>query len=250
MNSVYSSVVVGGDSKLTDKLSSSFHTSCSIVEYSDVVEALSYVVSNNTEILFCLIKFDAMEEEKLISLINKVNEVNPFIAKIIYDVPADFIEIQSGFIKTNNVITIAQGYSSDQVVKELEKHSEIDGSNLKRRFSRVAWPLKVKVEFVDSSSSKEPFIENILSVSCSGAYINSPNFTPKEKEKLDLTVSFKLFKLFTNAEVVWVNDGLKKPDLPRGFAVEFVNIGVASQKVMDDIIKDEIVKKVLVDFER
>lgn len=248
MNSVYSSVVIGGDSKLIDKLSASFHASCSIAEYSDVVEALSYVVSNNTEVLFCLIKFDAVEEPKLISLINKVNEVNPFIAKILYDVPQDFVEIQSGLIKTNNVITIGQGHSSDQVVKELEKHSEIDGNNLKRRFSRVAWPLKVKVEFVDSS--REPFIENILSVSCSGAYINSPSYTPKEKEKFDLTVSFKLFKLFTNAEVVWVNDGIKKPELPKGFAVEFVNIGVASQKVMDDIIKDEIVKKVLVDFER
>ncbi len=248
MNSVYSSVVVGGDSKLVSKLSACFESSCSIAEYSDVVEALSYVVSNNTEILFCLVKFDFMPEAKLISLINKINEINPFIAKILYDVPANFIEIQSGFIKTNNAIIIEQGCSSEQVVKELEKHSEIDGTNLKRRFSRVAWPLKVKVEFADSS--KEPFIENVLSVSCSGAYINSPSFTPKEKDKLDLTISFKLFKLFTNAEVVWVNDGLKKPELPRGFAVEFVNIGTASQKVMDDIIKDEIVKKVLVDFEK
>ncbi len=249
MNSVYSSVVIGSDVGLVSKLTSNFSDSCSIVEYSDVVEALSYIATHNTEILFCLVKYDFIDEPKFRSLISKMNEINPFIVKVVYNTPKDFIEFQTSFIKTNNLIVVEQGRSYEDVVIELGHHSDIDDSNgYRRRFSRVAWPLKVKIEF--ANSSKDALLENVLSVSCSGAYISSDTLIPKEKDKLDLTISFKLFKLFTNAEVVWINDGEKKPDLPKGFAVEFVNIGVASQKVMDDIIKDEIIKKVLVDFER
>ncbi len=247
MSQVYSSVVMGSEAQLVSKLSVSFKDS-SVVEYRDVVEALSYVATHNTEILFCLIKYGFVEEQKLLSLLNKINEINPFIAKIIYDVPEDFSMIQDGFIKRNNIIVIEHGKSDRDVVTEIEHHTEFDPNNARRRFSRVSWPLKVKIEF--AGSSRESLTENVLSVSCSGAYVSSATYIPKEKDQLDLTISFKLFKLFTNAEVVWVNDGVQKPDLPKGFAVEFVNIGAASQKVMDDIIKDEIVKKVLVDFER
>ena len=95
---------------------------------------------------------------------------------------------------------------------------------------------------------KNSIDRNILSISGNGAYISSDTSIPDKGDMLGLTISFKDFKLFTEAKVVWVNDDNKKPEFPKGFAVQFIDIGPASQKIIDQIIRDKLLQEILIEY--
>ena len=108
---------------------------------------------------------------------------------------------------------------------------------------------RIKIDIIAYKDKIRGTIDrNILSISGNGAYISSDTNIPDKGDMLGLTISFKDFKLFTEAKVVWINNENQKPDLPKGFAVQFIDIGMASQKIIDQIIRDKLLQELLVEL--
>lgn len=246
MNEIYDSVIIEDSSDIIDGLVSELASICSAKVVDNFVDGLSYIAENNIKILFCLSRYSISFEERVISFVDKVNEINPFIVKIIFDCPSDWIKNRTDLINKYNLIVFPSGCDNSEICESIKNNVYTDDNKIKRRFSRVDWPLNVQISFDDSA--KETITRNVLSISGNGAYISSENFMPRKNDRLTLTISFKDFKLFTDSEVVWLNGSKQKPNLPEGFAVTFIDIGFASQKVIDSIIKDKIIKRVLFDF--
>ena len=246
MDKIYDGIVIENDSTVIEGLISKLSDLYPIKVIDNFVDGLTCIAENNIKILFCLTRYSMSFEERLVSFIDKTNEINPFIIKIVLDCPLDWIEERAELIEKYSLITLPVDTNVDKISKLIKDNVYNDEKTIRRRFSRVDWPLNVKISL--DGNSKEPMIRNVLSISGNGAYISSENFMPRQNDKMTLTISFKDFKLFTDAEVVWLNNDKQKPDLPEGFAVTFIDIGLASQKVIDDIIKDKIIKRVLFDF--
>lgn len=144
------------------------------------------------------------------------------------------------FHRNTDVSVIVQSIQNE-VSKILD-----DGNKKRRQYSRVNWPLNVIIAYKDKI--RGTIDRNILSISGNGAYISSDTNIPDKGDMLGLTISFKDFKLFTEAKVVWINNENQKPDLPKGFAVQFIDIGMASQKIIDQIIRDKLLQELLVEL--
>ena len=129
----------------------------------------------------------------------------------------------------------------------LLQHVNNNDSSQRRQYSRVNWPLNVIVSYKDKM--RGTMERNILSISGNGAYIRSDINIPNKGDMLGLTISFKDFKLFTEAKVVFINNGTERPNFPKGFAVQFIDIGVASQKIIDQIIRDKLLQEILIEYE-
>lgn len=219
---------------------------CEMKSTKDLTEALAFIANNNTELAFFVVHYNMVFEERLISFVDKVDEINPFILKIIIDCKEDWIKNRTELIKKYNIIAIKQNEKIENIISNIKNLLSIGAKTTRRHFSRIDWPLSVKISFEDKAM--EPVKKNILSISGNGAFIHSENYMPLVGQSLTLTISFKDFKLFTKADVVWLNDKNQKQDLPIGFAVIFTDIGPASQKVIDNIIKDKLVKRTLFEF--
>lgn len=221
---------------------------CSFITtiFSDINTALPYIIEHNTEILFCIIRWSSNYENKLTTFIEKIHTINPLLKIFLIETVSSFSSLYSDMIKKYAVIDIPKDKTSEAVLDIITKNI-IQANTPRRMYSRVNWPLNVTVaNMIDKT--KQKLERHILSISGNGAYVCSDTDIPAKDEMLVLTISFKDFKLFTEAKVVWTNDKNQKPDYPAGFAVVFKDIGVASQRIIDNIIKDKLLKDILVEY--
>ena len=188
-------VFIESDPSILEKYKNSFAESFNITIFNDTNSSLAYIIENNINIYFYIVRVTKSNEDSLKFFADKIKNIE---------------------------------------------------DNQKRQYSRVNWPLHVIVSYKDKS--KDSIDRNILSISGNGAYICSDINIPNKGDMLGLTISFKDFKLFTEAKVVWINDDNKKPDLPKGFAVQFIDIGLASQKIIDQIIRDKLLQEILIEY--
>ena len=230
-------------SKYQDQLQRKF-----TIEYFDSIPAsLTYLVDNNINISFAVIKLSSDISKVILSFLENINSINPFI-KIVAIETNDAIQSQfSDIIKKYNIITVSDTEDSDTLISRIQSNLLPEDAP-KRKYSRVNWPLNVKVSFLDDKE-KQSFDSNVLSISANGAYISHEDEIPAKATRLGLTISFKNFKLFTESYVVWTNDANQKPSFSRGFAVDFRDMSLISQKIIDEIIKDKILQDILVKIE-
>lgn len=239
-------VFIEKDNNLIDKYKNCMNNFFQMSIFTNTSSALPYIVENNINILFCVIRWNTEPEESVKLFMEKIHSINPLIKIIVIETVETFSDYYSEIIKKYNIMYFTKNEEVKLICQKIS--DSIDQNNIPRRkYSRVNWPLNVIISFFDKS---KPKIErNILSISGNGAYICSDTNIPQKGETLGLTISFKDFKLFTEARVVWTNEDNKREEYPNGFGVSFVDIGVASQKIIDSIIRDKLLQEILVEHE-
>lgn len=237
-------IFIENDPSILEKYKSSFDESFDMTVFKDANSSLSYIIENNLNIYFYVMRVENNNEDSINFFYHKIKKINPQIKLVI-------IESENGAIidetKYNNALIFPKQIDAAHIVASILKSIEnIDNNQKRRQYSRVNWPLHVIIGYKDKS--RNSIDRNILSISGNGAYISSDTSIPDKGDMLGLTISFKDFKLFTEAKVVWVNDDNKKPEFPKGFAVQFIDIGPASQKIIDQIIRDKLLQEILIEY--
>ena len=236
-------IFIESDSSILSKYKTSFDESFDITIFKDSNSSLSYIIENNLNIYFYVVRISNENEDSVKFFADKIKEINPQIKLVI-------IESENGALdekKYNDALIFTKQIDAEHIVSSIKKYIEnIDDNQKRRQYSRVNWPLHVIIGYKDKI--KNSIDRNILSISGNGAYISSDTSIPDKGDMLGLTISFKDFKLFTEAKVVWVNDDNKKPEFPKGFAVQFIDIGPASQKIIDQIIRDKLLQEILIEY--
>lgn len=237
-------VIIENNPSILMKYKNAFNNLYDISTFNDTSSSLGYIIENNLNIYFYIVRYNEEEKENINLFIDKIKQINPQIKLVITDVSDEF-DINEYpyaliFHKNTDANVIVQSIQA-----EVSKISD-DGGKKRRQYSRVNWPLNVIIAYKDKI--RGTIDRNILSISGNGAYISSDTNIPDKGDMLALTISFKDFKLFTEAKVVWINNENQKPDLPKGFAIQFIDIGMASQKIIDQIIRDKLLQDILVEL--
>ena len=235
-------IIIENDNNILSKYKSAFDDSFDIITFTDTESSLKYIIENNLDINFYIIKWSLDNKDVINLFSNKIYEINPQIKLIIIDTDSDFNDDEYP-----NALAFLKNVDVSFVVKSILtflEESQNDGAK-RRQYTRINWPLNVIIQYKDRIMGT--IDRNMLSISGNGAYISSDTNIPEKGDMLGLTISFKDFKLFTEAKVVWINND-NNSDLPKGFAVQFVDIGQASQKIIDQIIKDKLLQDILVKF--
>ena len=237
-------VIIENNPSILTKYKNAFNNLFDISTFNDTSSSLGYIIENNLSIYFYIVRYNESEKDGINLFVEKVKKINPQIKLVMTDVPDSFDEAAYPyaliFHRNTDASVIVQSIQNE-VSKLLD-----DGSKKRRQYSRVNWPLNVIIAYKDKI--RGTIDRNILSISGNGAYISSDTNIPDKGDMLGLTISFKDFKLFTEAKVVWINNENQKPDLPKGFAVQFIDIGMASQKIIDQIIRDKLLQELLVEL--
>ena len=203
---------------------------------------MSYIIKNNIDIYFYMIRYNEKDENSISFFADKIKDINPQIKLVIIEAEDDFDNNKYPY-----AIIFNKKSEMSHVNNVLLQHVNNNDSSQRRQYSRVNWPLNVIVSYKDKM--RGTMERNILSISGNGAYIRSDINIPNKGDMLGLTISFKDFKLFTEAKVVFINNGTERPNFPKGFAVQFIDIGVASQKIIDQIIRDKLLQEILIEYE-
>lgn len=237
-------VIIENNPSILMKYKSAFNNEFDISTFNDTNSSLAYILENNLNIYFYIIRYNEDEKDSINLFIEKVKRINPQIKLVLTDVLDGFDKnlypYSLIFYKNTDASIIV-----DAIQTEISKMSD-ESIQKRRQYSRVNWPLNVIIAYKDKIRGS--IDRNILSISGNGAYISSDTNIPEKGDILGLTISFKDFKLFTEAKVVWINNEKEKPDLPKGFAVQFIDIGMASQKIIDQIIRDKLLQELLVEL--
>lgn len=242
-NERYSGILIENDTRLKNKYKKHLSNHFNLTVFEDTKSSLPYVLTSSCNISFCLLRLLLDDIRVIILFLEKLHSLNPFI-KIIFIESNELIE--SRYVKIIDkykAMSITNVDDPSEIIKSI--NLSISDSNLpQRKYSRVDWPLQAKVAFKNDNEANT-FETNILSISGNGAYIEDGDNVPQKDESIDLTILFKDFKLFTQATVVWTNDGTQKQNYPKGYAVTFVDITQISQRVIDDIIQDKILEDIV-----
>ncbi|WP_300368005.1 PilZ domain-containing protein [Brachyspira sp.] len=238
-------VIIENNPAILMKYKNAFNNEFDISTFHDTNSSLAHILENNLDIYFYIIRYNKNEKDVINTFIEKIKKINPQIRLVLTDILDDFdtnlYPNSLIFHKNTDTNVIVQAIQS-----EVNKISDEEANKKRRQYSRVNWPLNVIIAYKDKI--RGTIDRNILSISGNGAYISSDTNIPDKGDMLGLTISFKDFKLFTEAKVVWINNEKQKPDLPKGFAVQFIDIGMASQKIIDQIIRDKLLQELLVEF--
>ena len=242
-NKRYSGILIEDDTRLKSKYKKHVEAHFDLIMFEDTKSSLHFVLANSSSVSFCLVRLLLDDIRVMITFLEKIRSINPFI-KIIFIESSDLIESRYGaIINKYEGVSITSIAGPSEIIKCISSLI-VDSDSPKRKYSRVDWPLHARVTF-NTDSGINIFETNVLSISGNGAYIEDSDNVPQKDESVDLTISFKNFKLFTKAKVVWTNDGLQRKDYPKGYAVTFLDITQISQKVIDDIIQDKILQDIM-----
>ena len=235
-------VLIESEPSILTKYKNPLRESFDITVFNDTNSSLAYIVENNLKIYFYVIRASKNNEDSVKFFADKIKEINPQIKLVIIESENHADDEK----KYDNALIFPKQIDISHIVSSIKQYIENIGEGKRRQYSRVNWPLHVIISYKDKS--KNTIDRNILSISGNGAYISSDTSIPDKGDMLGLTISFKDFKLYTEAKVVWINDDNKKPDLPKGFAVQFIDIGPASQKIIDQIIRDKLLQEILIEY--
>lgn len=234
-------VFIESDNSILEKYKKSFEEAFDITIFNDANSSLGYIIDNNLSIYFYAIRLTKNNEDSVKFFADKIKNVNPQIKLVIIESDGSVDEN-----KYKDALIFPKKIEPGHIISSVMKYIENINEGQRRQYSRVNWPLHVIISYKDKS--RNSIDRNILSISGNGAYICSDTSIPDKGDMLGLTISFKDFKLFTEAKVVWINDNNKKPEFPKGFAVQFIDIGPASQKIIDQIIRDKLLQEILVEY--
>lgn len=211
-----------------------------VLRVTTLEEATEKIVGS-TDIGIVLMRYNVFPSEDFVFFVKKVKKVNPMIKIAVYEATEKWIETHNETLETNNVIVMESGISEENLMMAVDDFLNMPVSE-RRRFNRVDWPLKmlVREKYPDE-------LLNVMSVSGGGALVKKEDRLPKQGERFHINLFFKDFKLLTEAEVVRVNEE-RSEHVPVGFAVKFLNVSKGSQKVIDEIVRDKLIKSILFEY--
>ena len=235
-------VLIESDSNIIEKYNNGLSASFDITTFKDTHSSMSYIIKNNIDIYFYMIRYNEKDENSIAFFADKIKDINPQIKLVIIEAEDDFNKDKYPYAIIFNKKS-EMSYINDILLQNVNNND----TSQRRQYSRVNWPLNVIIAYKDKM--RGTMERNILSISGNGAYIRSDINIPNKGDMLGLTISFKDFKLFTEAKVVFINNGTERPNFPKGFAVQFIDIGVASQKIIDQIMRDKLLQEILIEYE-
>lgn len=208
------------------------------------IERTIEAVVNRHNVEYFILRRGAFSKEDEAFLIQRVDNINPLVTKILLNVSETWREQNKDIIEKYH-LEVLEPENEEEHLLLLVNTLLDENQHERRRFNRIQWPLtaSIKAGFHDEEEKK-----NVLSLSGGGAYIKSEEFLPREGDKLLIEINFKDFKFLTDCEVVWLNDRAQRKDLPRGFAIRFVDPTPSSQKIIDSIIRDRLMKTMMFEY--
>ncbi|MEI0581321.1 PilZ domain-containing protein [Brachyspira pilosicoli] len=235
-------VLIESDSNIIEKYEKGLSDSFDISTFKDANSSMSYIIKNNIDIYFYMIRYNEKDENSINFFAEKIKDINPQIKLVIIEAEDSFNNDKYPY-----AIIFNKKAEINNISNTLLQYVNNTDTAQRRQYSRVNWPLNVIIAYKDKM--RGTMERNILSISGNGAYIRSDINIPNKGDMLGLTISFKDFKLFTEAKVVFINNGSERPNFPKGFAVQFIDIGMASQKIIDQIIRDKLLQEILIEYE-
>ena len=111
----------------------------------------------------------------------------------------------------------------------------------KRIHQRFDWPLEGTLRVSDTLWRRY----RVRAISASGAFLEADGVPPAAGTSAMLSIRFADFSLLSDVEVMQPREAT--PTLPRGFGVRFTSLTEGSQRVVDHIVQDELVRHLLGD---
>lgn len=239
----YSGVLIENDTRLKNKYKKHISPHFDIKVFDFFELALPYILASVNTTSFCMFRILLSDIRDVINFLEKLHSINPFI-KVIFIESTTLIDTRyAGFIEKYNAISITNIDDGSNIVNTIES-AVMNTEDYKRKYTRTNWPLSARIYF-HKNKDKKLIEKNILSISANGAFIEDNDNIPLKDDMIDITILFKDFKLFTKATVVWINDGIIKKEYSKGYAITFIDITTVSQRVLDSMIQDEILKNIL-----
>lgn len=232
------------DARKANTLETTMKQEANVTVVSTIENALDTFISRPGLDCF-VIRAKALPDDEEVFLLEKLHSINGPVVLIVIEASEQWIAGHKALCRASHVETVRIEDGDEGILQVLRSHNSLKEEN-RRQYSRVRWPLTVSILTKEGHIEKKDL--HVLSISGNGAYIKAETFTPAVYDVYMLTIQFKEFKLMTEGRVIWLNSGKEKPDLPKGFAVHFLNIAKPSQKILDQMIHDKLLKTLLFEF--
>ena len=108
----------------------------------------------------------------------------------------------------------------------------------RRRFNRFSWPLRGSLRTNDEWKP-----QNVFSLSAGGAFLEFEGKPPEEGSKTEIVIEFQNCRLQTECEIL--NPRHASSKLPFGLGIRFVGLTEDSEKLVNTIVNDALVKAIL-----
>jgi hypothetical protein len=129
--------------------------------------------------------------------------------------------------------------TSPEAFGRIEAHVQALERKDKRRRQRFDWPLLGKLRLGDAPELSL----RVRAISASGAFLEASGPSPVPGSRGFISVQFKDFAILSGCEVLPTRP--PAGNLPAGFGVRFTDLTPASQKVIDSIVQDELIRSLI-----
>jgi hypothetical protein len=180
----------------------------------------------------CLVVQVPSVNEELLDLLNSIAQCYPLLpiclvsARRLAGWPERFAYIQSGESPRGPAEEIRRLFSASTVRDRRQK-------------DRFDWPLQGFLTLEGESRQKHA----LWALSSGGAFLESTSFPPSAGARGRLRVIFQNSSLTTDCEVLDMRQA--SSSLPSGFAVRFPSLNEASQRLIDRIVRDALLQRLL-----
>jgi len=172
-------------------------------------------------------------------------------SKFLTSVGQSFLYVEIAFIVETGRVVLPDGFTlfrgdpeDPDVFKEISSYV-LSLKNLpKRGRQRFDWPLNGTLTTGDGKTRSC----RVRQLSASGAFLEAASDIPPSGLKATLSVRFKDFSIFTEVEVLGSRMGYGNQgpgNQGPGFGVKFLSLTEGSQRVIDSIVKDELMRHLL-----
>lgn len=169
------------------------------------------------------------------------------------DFPAVLASIHATFPRLNICVLTGPAYTASRVegcryitadspedsIREAEKYFANMETFNQREYNRFSWPLKVAVRF----DGGEWESHRVHSLSAGGTFLATSARVPPPGSACEMIVEFQNCRLHTRAEVLDARQS--SSNLPFGFGVRFVGLEPESAALVNKIVQNALVKRLL-----
>ncbi len=129
--------------------------------------------------------------------------------------------------------------AEDRLFGEIVRHIQSLECRDKRGKQRFDWPLEGTLHIVDGSQASY----KVRSISASGAFLEVSQDHPRPGMRGMLSIRFQDFSVWTSVEILPARS--QTGSLPEGFGVRFIDLTEGSQRVIDRLVQDELLRQLI-----
>jgi hypothetical protein len=179
----------------------------------------------------CVLLHCDMRTDHFQSLVESLSRLFPSLALGLVLPPTALTQFRGG---KHRVFTLdAEGFGAIRATLAATDIEE------RRRYLRFDWPLNAVLRLENSP----PVRFRVRSVGAGGVLLEEQDTLPETDSEGSIEITFNDFRLVAGCRVVGVRE--RAGERPRGFAVQFTDISPSSIRLIDAIVRDELMRNVL-----